>query len=115
MESIILSENSVVPEFLIYINGFPMKVRWKTLSAFEIKVLSGLPLGNQLFLVTAATDNDRPVGDMEALRLSEGMEFYDLTPEQMPPGWNIWDGRPSSSRRDGPDTAEGPSGEENVM
>lgn len=95
MESISHSEDTAVPEFLIYINGFPMKVRWRTLSAFEIKVLSGLPLGNQLFLVMVATDKDRPVGDMEALRLSEGMEFYDLPPEQLPSGWNIWDGRPS--------------------
>lgn len=115
MELIIHSEDSAVPDFLIYINGFPMKVRWKTLSAFEIKVLSGLPLDNQLFLVTAAADKDRPVGNMEALGLSEGMEFYDLTPEQLPLGWHLWDGRPSSARRAGPDRAEGPSGEENVM
>ncbi len=69
-------EDSPVPEFLIHISGFPLKVRWKRLTGFELKVLAGHALDSQLFLVTVVASTDRPVGDTETLRLEEGMELY---------------------------------------
>ncbi len=95
------SQAAPAVERLLSVNGRPLRIREPTLSGFELKQRAGLPLEHQLFLKTLEAAKDRPVGDMEALPLMEGMVFYVLAADQLPEDWNIWKARPPVAPADG--------------